>query len=99
MNPASTSPDPAVASQGASSTQTAARPSGAAIGCAVRGAANTARMGSAAAARNRAWIPVLTGAASKGPVFAAFGALHLSGQDGVLNLLQREGFTLEELKL
>jgi len=52
-----------------------------------------------AASRNRAWIPVLTEAASKGPVFTAFGALHLSGQDGVLNLLQKEGFTLEELKL
>lgn len=52
-----------------------------------------------AASRNRAWIPVLTNAAAKGPVFAAFGALHLSGQDGVLNLLQEQGFTLEELKL
>lgn len=52
-----------------------------------------------AAARNRAWIPVLTEAAAKGPVFAAFGALHLSGKDGVLNLLQAQGFTIEELKL
>jgi hypothetical protein len=52
-----------------------------------------------AASRNRAWIPVLTDAAAKGPVFAAFGALHLSGQDGVLNLLQKQGFTVEELKL
>jgi uncharacterized protein len=51
------------------------------------------------AARNRAWIPVLTKAAADGPVFAAFGALHLAGQDGVLNLLQAEGFTLEELPL
>jgi uncharacterized protein YbaP (TraB family) len=34
--------------------------------------------------RNRAWIPVLTGAAQEGPVFAAFGALHLSGEAGVL---------------
>ena len=50
-----------------------------------------------AASRNRAWIPVLTEAAAKGPVFTAFGALHLSGEDGVLNLLQAEGFTLEEL--
>ena len=49
--------------------------------------------------RNRAWIPVLTEAAAQGPVFTAFGALHLSGQDGVLNLLQKEGFTLEELPL
>jgi hypothetical protein len=50
-------------------------------------------------ARNRAWIPVLTEAAAEGPVFAAFGALHLSGEEGVLNLLQAEGFTLEELPL
>ena len=50
-------------------------------------------------ARNRAWIPVLTEAAARGPVFAAFGALHLSGQGGVLNLLRQEGFTLEELPL
>ena len=49
--------------------------------------------------RNRTWIPVLTNAAAEGPVFAAFGALHLSGEDGVLNLLKKEGFTLEELKL
>jgi len=52
-----------------------------------------------AARRNRAWIPVLTEASAKGPVFSAFGALHLSGEDGVLNLLQKEGFTLEELPL
>ncbi|RYI31061.1 MAG: TraB/GumN family protein [Acetobacteraceae bacterium] len=52
-----------------------------------------------AASRNRAWLPVLTEASAKGPVFAAFGALHLSGQDGVLNLLQKDGFTVEELKL
>jgi uncharacterized protein YbaP (TraB family) len=49
--------------------------------------------------RNRAWIPVLTEAAADGPVFTAFGSLHLSGQEGVLNLLQAEGFTLEELPL
>jgi len=50
-------------------------------------------------ARNRAWIPVLLDAAADGPVFTAFGALHLSGEEGVLNLLQNEGFTLEELPL
>jgi hypothetical protein len=50
-------------------------------------------------ARNRAWIPVLTDAAAEGPVFAAFGALHLSGEEGVLNLLLQEGFALEELPL
>ncbi len=52
-----------------------------------------------AASRNRAWIPVLTEAAAQGPVFSAFGALHLSGKDGVLNLLQQEGYALKELPL
>lgn len=50
-------------------------------------------------ARNRAWIPVLEQAAASGPVFAAFGALHLSGETGVLALLQAQGFTLERLPL
>ena len=44
--------------------------------------------------RNRSWIPVIEEALSEGPVFAAFGALHLSGEDGVLALLERNGFTL-----
>lgn len=47
--------------------------------------------------RNQAWIPVLTAAAADGPVLAAFGALHLSGDQGVLALLEAEGFTLERL--
>ncbi|WP_439123505.1 TraB/GumN family protein [Marivita sp.] len=48
--------------------------------------------------RNRAWIPVLLDA-TKGNdvVVAAFGAAHLPGSDGVLALLQTEGFTLERL--
>lgn len=49
--------------------------------------------------RNRAWISVLDAAAAKGPVFAAFGALHLSGETGVLSLLQAEGWTIERLPL
>lgn len=48
--------------------------------------------------RNRAWIPVLTKAVAEGPVLAAFGALHLSGQEGVLQLLQDQGFVLERLE-
>ncbi len=50
-------------------------------------------------ARNRNWIPVLENASTKGPVFAAFGALHLPGQDGVLALLDRAGWVLEPLPL
>lgn len=48
--------------------------------------------------RNRAWIPVIEQAAQDGPVLAAFGALHLSGPDGVLALLEAEGFALERLE-
>jgi uncharacterized protein len=44
--------------------------------------------------RNRAWIPVIESAAADGPLFVAFGALHLSGEDGVLNLLAQEGWTI-----
>lgn len=51
------------------------------------------------ASRNRSWIPVIEAAAETGPTFAAFGALHLSGQDGILALLEREGFTLKRLTL
>lgn len=47
--------------------------------------------------RNRGWIPVLEGAAADGPVLAAFGALHLPGNDGVLALLDRAGWTLTPL--
>jgi uncharacterized protein len=49
--------------------------------------------------RNRAWIPVLTAAVAEGPVLAAFGALHLPGQEGVLALLEAEGFAIEALPL
>lgn len=47
--------------------------------------------------RNAAWIPVLEAAAAKGPVLAAFGALHLSGEKGVLNLLNQAGWTIQPL--
>ena len=49
--------------------------------------------------RNRSWIPVLTAAAKEGPVFAAFGALHLSGEAGILNLLKAEGYHIKPLTL
>lgn len=50
-------------------------------------------------ARNRGWIPVIEAAAAKGPVFAAFGALHLSGDQGVLALLQARGWAIARLPL
>ena len=49
--------------------------------------------------RNRAWIPVIEDAAARGPTLVAFGALHLSGDQGVLRLLEERGFVLERLPL
>lgn len=49
--------------------------------------------------RNRAWIAVIEEAAAKGPALVAFGALHLSGDEGVLHLLEQRGFVLERLPL
>lgn len=47
--------------------------------------------------RNRAWLPALSAEMAKGGVFAAFGALHLPGSEGVVALLQGQGFTLTRL--
>lgn len=47
--------------------------------------------------RNRAWMPVLLNAAKGRSVVAAFGAAHLGGKEGVLNLLKQAGFTLRPL--
>ena len=49
--------------------------------------------------RNRAWIPVIEAAAAQGPVLVGFGALHLSGEAGVLNLLADQGYEIDLLPL
>ena len=49
--------------------------------------------------RNATWIPVIEAAAAKGPVVAAFGALHLSGAQGVLALLAARGWKIEALPM
>lgn len=49
--------------------------------------------------RNQSWIPVIKAAAAKGPVLAAFGALHLSGDQGVLKLLQNDGYSITRLPI
>ena len=51
------------------------------------------------ASRNRDWIGVIEDALQDGPAVAAFGALHLSGTEGVLALLETRGFTLTPLPL
>ncbi|WP_415184669.1 TraB/GumN family protein [Phaeovulum sp.] len=49
--------------------------------------------------RNRAWLPVIEAALTDGPVVLAAGALHLSGQGGLLDLLAEAGFTLTPLPI
>lgn len=49
--------------------------------------------------RNQAWIDRIEAAAAEGPAVVAFGALHLSGAEGVLNLLARRGWELTPLDL
>ena len=44
--------------------------------------------------RNRTWIQVIEAQAAKGPLLVAFGALHLPGDAGVLNLLAQQGWDI-----
>ena len=44
--------------------------------------------------RNRNWMPLILEAAKTGEVFVAAGALHMPGDQGVLQLLENEGFTV-----
>lgn len=48
--------------------------------------------------RNQTWITVIEAAAARGPVVAAFGALHLSGQTGIAQLLSEGGWELTALQ-
>lgn len=48
-------------------------------------------------ARNRNWLPKIEAAAEKGPVVVAVGALHLSGDEGLLKLLEGDGWTIARL--
>lgn len=45
--------------------------------------------------RNHNWIPVIGEQAKKRPTFFAFGAGHLGGETGVINLLRKAGFTVK----
>jgi uncharacterized protein YbaP (TraB family) len=47
--------------------------------------------------RNHTWIPVIGEQAKKMPTFFAFGAGHLGGDKGVINLLRKSGYTVKPL--
>lgn len=44
--------------------------------------------------RNKNWIPVIAAQVAKNPSFFAVGAAHLGGENGVINLLRKAGFTV-----
>jgi len=48
--------------------------------------------------RNHRWIPRMKGRMQRKSVFFAVGAGHLSGPDGILNLLSMEGYTITPVK-
>lgn len=45
--------------------------------------------------RSRRWMPTLETLAHKTPTFFAVGAAHLPGEEGLIKLLQRRGYTVE----
>ncbi|MRG43644.1 TraB/GumN family protein [Chitinophaga sp. SYP-B3965] len=45
--------------------------------------------------RNRNWIPVIEKAATKETTLIACGAMHLGGDEGVVSLLRKKGYTVE----
>lgn len=48
--------------------------------------------------RNHSWIPVMKEAMKEKPAFFAFGAGHLPGADGIIQLLRKEGYTVKAVK-
>ena len=44
--------------------------------------------------RNKAWIPKIKKQISENPCFIAVGAAHLFGDGGVIDLLEKDGYTI-----
>ena len=47
---------------------------------------------------NQAWCPVIEQNIAKGPCMVAVGARHLLGNDGLIAMLRRKGYTVEAVK-
>jgi len=47
--------------------------------------------------RNRNWIPIIEKQSSENPIFIAVGAGHLAGEEGVISLLRKQGYTVSPL--
>ncbi|MVO08539.1 TraB/GumN family protein [Flavobacterium sp. TP390] len=48
--------------------------------------------------RNNNWIPIIEKVTKSKPTFFAVGAAHLAGQEGVIKLLRKQGYTVEAVK-
>ncbi len=48
--------------------------------------------------RNKSWASMLPSIMKDKPTFVAVGALHLPGEKGLLNLLKKQGYTVEPVK-
>jgi uncharacterized protein len=48
--------------------------------------------------RNKSWIPVIKKASTEKSTFFAFGSGHLGGENGVIKLLRKEGFSVKAVK-
>lgn len=49
-------------------------------------------------AMNNAWFPVIEQNIAKGACMVAVGARHLLGDDSIINLLRRKGYTVEAVR-
>jgi len=48
--------------------------------------------------RNKNWIPILENAMKDKSLFIAVGAAHLAGENGVINLLRKQGYTVKAMQ-
>jgi uncharacterized protein len=49
--------------------------------------------------RNNNWIPVMSKSMKEAPSFFAVGAAHLAGENGVIHLLRKAGYTVKAVKM
>lgn len=56
-------------------------------------------MNEATADRNRKWLAAMVSEMSENPCLFAVGALHLPGENGLLELLQKEGYAVKPMRL
>jgi uncharacterized protein len=47
--------------------------------------------------RNRNWIPIIIKQSTENPIFIAVGAGHLAGEEGIISLLRKQGYTVSPL--